>query len=104
MSLKPPYLALIEHIVKEHAAGKLKLDLATEIETGLFTCGFRIVAAKERGVMSSRVGLTKYRAGTAGKKLAQELGVTTGTLYMHLNEEAEVPRESINPRSRKAPR
>jgi hypothetical protein len=66
MSLKPPYLALIEHIVKEHAAGKLKLDLATEIEAALFGCGFRIIAARELErlqIVASEVSRTgrKYR-------------------------------------------
>jgi hypothetical protein len=45
--MKPPYLALIEHVVKECAEGKRKLDLATEIERALFGCGFRIISAKE---------------------------------------------------------
>lgn len=45
--MRPPYLVLIEHVVKEHQAGHRKLDLATEIESALFGCGFRIISAKE---------------------------------------------------------
>lgn len=44
--MKPPYLALIEHVVREHKKDK-GIPLAVEIETALFGCGFRIVSAQE---------------------------------------------------------
>jgi hypothetical protein len=43
---KPPYLALIEHVVRDHKP-KNGIPLAVEIENALFGCGFRIVGAKE---------------------------------------------------------
>jgi hypothetical protein len=65
MSSKPPYLALIEQIVKEHAKDD-KIDLATKIEAGLFSCGFRIIASRELerlNIVASEVSRTgrKYR-------------------------------------------